>query len=71
MTAFFDSPSWVITDSFNSHMIHGKNAPAADAALSQGTGSIKTETVWCPPTVTAISTKYSHRVAVREASENI
>jgi hypothetical protein len=71
MTACLVSPSWMIRDSFNNHIIHGKKAPAADAALSHGIGFTLTLSAWCPPIVTAINTKYNHNVAVSEASENI
>jgi DNA-binding transcriptional regulator YdaS (Cro superfamily) len=45
-------------------------APAADAAFSQGTGFPKGKVACRLPARIAIRTKYSHKLAVKEASAN-
>ncbi|MDI1319070.1 MAG: hypothetical protein PSW75_02610 [bacterium] len=62
-----EPPSGVTTESFSRQMIHGKKAPAAEAARNQGTGLPPTRVL---PASTAFSTKKSHKVAFNEARAN-
>jgi hypothetical protein len=60
-----DCPSSIILELIISQMIQGKNAPAAPAYFSHGTGSVP-----CSPARKPKKTKHSHVVAVTEATPN-